>query len=137
MKATDYYQTNIAMEHFRISRNDIYKALSKALEFGADYADIYFEHTTSNSIRLTDNSVDNAGSLTEFGAGVRAVAGDRTGYAYTENITPEELTAAAKAAARIAQSSRQYEPVNLHPLPLENGVTQRQHIHHPVRQLAG
>ena len=119
VKATDYFQTNIAMEHFRISRNDIYKALSKALEFGADYADIYFEHTTSNSIRLTDNSVDNAGSLTEFGAGVRAVAGDRTGYAYTENITPEELTSAAKAAARIAQSSRQYEPVNLHPLPLE------------------
>ncbi len=120
VNVNDYFQTNLVMEHFNICRNDIYKALTKALEFGADYADIYFEHTTSNSIRLTDNSVDNAGCMTEYGAGIRAIAGDHTGYAFTENITPEELTAAAKAAAHIAQSARQYEPVNLNALTIES-----------------
>ncbi|MEG0948434.1 MAG: TldD/PmbA family protein [Bacteroidales bacterium] len=93
---------SFALDHFGVTESQLKKVLKTALEKGADYADLYFEHTFSNSIRLQDGKVNNTDSNIDFGMGVRVIAGDQTGYAYIENITPEEMLKAARTASRIA-----------------------------------
>lgn len=109
-----------ALNHFCVTKENLQQVLAAAMETGADYADIYFEHSFSNHLQLTDNKVDNAGSLIEFGAGVRVVSGDRTGYAYTEAVTLENLLHAARTANRIVSASTENQSINLSELPKFN-----------------
>ncbi|MDR1884560.1 MAG: TldD/PmbA family protein [Prevotella sp.] len=92
------------LRHFAVTENDLLKVISEALGKGGDYADIYFEHTFSNNISLRDGEVNRAASNIDFGAGVRVVSGDRTGYAYVENTEMKDLLKAAQTAAGIASS---------------------------------
>ncbi|MDR1337032.1 MAG: TldD/PmbA family protein [Tannerella sp.] len=103
-----------ALNHFGAGESDLQKTLSTALEKGGDYADLFFEHTSSNGIGLQDGAVNRASSHIDFGMGVRVISGDRTGYAYVENITPGEMLKAAQTAARIASDRNgRRAPVNL------------------------
>jgi len=76
--------------------------LAAALSRGGDYADLFFEHRQTSSILFEEQAVKNAGGGTVQGMGVRVVAGEATGYAYTEDLTPESMRQAAESAARIA-----------------------------------
>lgn len=60
-----------------------------------------------------DGKVNNCGSNIDFGMGVRVLAGDRSGYAYVEGVTLEEMLRAARTAARIASSGKAGVPVGL------------------------
>jgi len=102
-----------AMQHFGITHADVRKTLTAALEKGGDYADLFFEHTFTNSVALQDGAVNRSNSNIDFGMGVRVLSGDQTGYAYIENITLEEMLKAARTAARIASSSVKTKPVSL------------------------
>lgn len=86
----------LAMNHFGVSEADLKKVLAAALEKGGDYADLFFEHTISNSIRLMDGAVNNSYSNIDYGVGVRVLTGDQSGYAYVENITVEDMLKAAR-----------------------------------------
>lgn len=90
------------LQHFSITENDLIKVINEALSKGGDYADIFFEHTFSNNISLRDGEVNRASSNIDFGAGVRVVSGDQTGYAYVENTEMKDLIKAAQTAASIA-----------------------------------
>jgi TldD protein len=83
------------------------------MEKGADYADLYFEHTLENYSSLEDGKVNSAYSNIGFGVGIRVLKGDQTGYAYSENITPDAMLKAARTAANIADSSARFSPVNI------------------------
>lgn len=102
-----------AMQHFGITHADVRKTLTAALEKGGDYADLFFEHTYTNSVGLQDGAVNRSNSNIDFGMGVRVLSGDQTGYAYIENVTLEEMLKAARTAARIASSSVKTKPVSL------------------------
>lgn len=108
-----------AMQHFGITHADVRKTLTAALEKGGDYADLFFEHTYTNSVGLQDGDVNRTNSNIDFGMGVRVLSGDQTGYAYIENITLEEMLKAARTAARIASSSVKTKPVSLTERPLK------------------
>jgi len=108
-----------AMQHFGITHADVRKTLTAALEKGGDYADLFFEHTFTNSVALQDGAVNRSNSNIDFGMGVRVLSGDQTGYAYIENITLEEMLKAARTAARIASSSVKTKPVSLTDRPLK------------------
>ena len=101
-----------AMQHFGITHADVRKTLTVALEKGGDYADLFFEHTFTNSVALQDGAVNRSNSNIDFGMGVRVLSGDQTGYAYIENVTLEEMLKAARTAARIASSSVKTKPVS-------------------------
>ena len=103
----------LAMNHFGVSEADLKKVLAAALEKGGDYADLFFEHTISNSIRLMDGAVNNSYSNIDYGVGVRVLTGDQSGYAYVENITVEDMLKAARTAARIASANKGNKPLNL------------------------
>jgi len=101
------------LDHFGVTKNDLHRVITVALEKGGDYADLYFEHTLSNNLALQDGEVNRAGSDIRYGVGIRVVAGDQTGYAYVENVTMNEMLKAARTASRIASGSAKTPPVKV------------------------
>jgi TldD protein len=96
---------NHAFSRFGVSEELIKRTLQAALNFGGDYADLFFEHSFANSLSLQDGEVNRVASNIDFGVGVRVIVGEQTGYAYVENITDHELLNAARTAAHIAHNS--------------------------------
>ncbi len=78
--------------------------LSAALDRGGWFAELFLERRVSRHVRMEDGVVRIARSGTDAGAGVRVLEGDRTGYASTDDIAPEALMEAARAASSIASS---------------------------------
>jgi len=99
------------LTHFNVSENDLRKVMTVAMEKGGDYADLYFQHTFSNSLTLQDGAVNRASSNIDYGVGIRVVSGDQQGYAFVENINLEEMIKAAQVASRIANGSAKVPPV--------------------------
>lgn len=93
------------MQHFQIEDEVLRKVINKGLSLGASYVDIYLEHTSSTSVSLLPQGENRASQNIDFGAGVRVVAGDKTGYAFTEQVTPDSLLAAVVQAARICHGT--------------------------------
>ena len=96
------------LDHFEVSTEMLQKVIATAMSKGGDYADLFFEHKTSNSIGLEDGKVNRAYSNIDFGVGIRVLNGDQTGFAYSENIAMDEMLNAAKMAANIASSSSDF-----------------------------
>jgi TldD protein len=101
------------MKHFEVDPDLLNKVISAAMEKGADYADLFFEHTLSNSTGLEDNKVNSAYSNIAYGVGIRVLKGDQTGYAYSEVIDLESMLKAARTAASIANSSAKSVPQDI------------------------
>ncbi len=70
----------------------------------ADYADLYFEYRRNEGVGLEEGMVKNCSQSTANGVGVRVLADTKTGYAYTDDITIENLEIAARTARYIAQN---------------------------------
>lgn len=113
-------KTAYGLSHFGVTQEDLQKVLTAALEKGGDYADLFFEHSFSNSVVLRDGTVNQAGSNIDFGMGVRVLAGDQTGYAYVEEVTLEEMLRAARTAARIATGTAKDRVIGLTEKKLSN-----------------
>lgn len=69
-----------------------------------DCADIYFQHSHSESWGLEDGIVKSGSYNINRGVGVQAMAGEKTGFAYTDNIDLPALEQATGAAKKIAVS---------------------------------
>ena len=89
-------------EKFGITERLLERCLGEALSAGGDYADLYFESVASTSIGLDESLVKSASQGVSAGCGVRVVSGERTGYAYTDDLSADRLLHAAKTAALIA-----------------------------------
>ena len=89
-------------ERYGLSQRDLERYLAEALSAGGDYADLYFEHTTSTSLLIDESLIKSAQEGISVGCGVRVLAGEQTGYAYTDDLSPEKILKAARTAARIA-----------------------------------
>ncbi len=100
-------------EKYGISERDLEKYLGAALSAGGDYADLYFEYLTSTSLSVDESMVKSASQGITAGCGVRVVAGERTGYAYTDDLAPERILHAARTAALIASGPAKTPIVNL------------------------
>lgn len=96
------------LDHFEVSTEMLQKVIATAMSKGGDYADLFFEHKTSNNIGLEDGKVNRAYSNIDFGVGIRVLKGDQTGFAYSENITLNDMLNAAKMAANIANSNAEF-----------------------------
>src|ERR1700681_4809811 len=89
-------------EKFGITESLLERCLGEALSAGGDYADLYFESVTATALGVDEQIVKSASQGTSAGCGIRVLSGERTGYAYTDNLSPERLIHAAKTAALIA-----------------------------------
>lgn len=101
------------LNHFEITPEQMQQVILAAMEKGADYADLFFEHSLNNTSALEDGKVNSAYSNIGFGVGIRVLKGDQTGYAYSETITLEAMLKAAKTASNIADSSSLSSPLNI------------------------
>jgi len=81
------------------------KVLAEALAKGGDFADLYFEHTVSNTLILEDGKVNRAASDIALGVGIRTVKGDQVGYGFTQELGEKPMLAAAATAATIASGA--------------------------------
>jgi TldD protein len=112
------------MDHFEVTPGLLDKVIAAAMEKGADYADLFFEHTLNNRSTLEDGKVNSAYSNVGFGVGIRVLKGDQTGFAYSETVSEDAMLKAARTAANIADSSKksgavrinEFPPMNLYPV---------------------
>jgi len=99
------------------------RTIQKALEKGGEFADVYLENRISRNILLEESKFKSAVFGISQGAGVRVIAGDKTGYAYTDDITEEKLLRAAEVASYAALESEQTQPVDIEKKSRESFVT--------------
>ena len=97
-------QDRFFFDHYGLNHQDLECYLAAALSAGGDYADLYFEYLTSTSLMVDESMVKSASQGISAGCGVRVVSGERTGYAYTDDLSPERILHAARTAALIASA---------------------------------
>ena len=89
-------------DRFPVTEELLREVVSEGLKHGGDWCDLYFEDSSYNELLLRDGEVTSGGHHLDFGAGIRVIKGDKTGYAYTEKIDRQSLLSAAGMAASIA-----------------------------------
>ena len=104
---------NYFFEKYGLTAGELDRFLGAALSAGGDYADLYFEYLTTTSVSLDESMVKSASSGISAGCGVRVVSGERTGYAYTDDLAPERILHAARTAALIASGPAKTPEVDL------------------------
>ena len=93
---------NFFMSRFGMTENALEGILGNALERKADYADLYFEYRSAEGLGLEESMVNHTSKSVSQGVGVRVCAEDRTGYAYSDEVTIDRMKLAAEAARAIA-----------------------------------
>jgi TldD protein len=89
------------------------EALRVALSSGGRFAEVFAEERRSTSIRLDDRKIEELTRGLDRGAGIRVIAGDTTGYAYSNRMDRDALLDAARAAAAAARGTERIEVVDL------------------------
>jgi len=87
------------------------RVVARALAKGGEFADVYVEHRISRNILMEESKFRSAEFGISQGAGVRVIAGDKTGFAYTDEIGEEAMLRAAEVASFIARGSAAAKPV--------------------------
>jgi TldD protein len=93
-------------EPFAISAEDLRKLLQVALAHGGEFAEVYLEYTVENSLGLDEDKISNATRGVKMGAGFRVIQGEKTGYAFSDDLSYPRLKEAAETAALIANGGR-------------------------------
>src|SRR6516162_9675938 len=93
------------LDRYGLTKGELEHILGEALARRADHADVYFEFTTSETLQLEESLIKKATRNVSQGVGVRVVCGDRTGYAYSDEVTLDRLRTAASTARTIAADS--------------------------------
>jgi len=102
------------LERFGLSPDLLEQVVGSAIARRADYADLYFEFRTVQSLGLEEGIVKTANQHISQGVGVRIVAGDKTGYAHSDDVTVDSLRLATRTAQAIAQESGETRAVAVH-----------------------
>src|ERR1051326_8371093 len=107
------FAESVFAERFGITRHDLENYLGEALSQGGDYADLYFEYLITSSISIDESMVKSATQGVSMGVGIRVIAGERTGYAYSDDLAPEKVRKAANVAAHIAAAPAKVDKFDL------------------------
>ena len=107
------FSETVFASRFNLTRQDLEKCLAEALSHGGDYADLYFEYLLTSSIGIDESIVKSAAQGVSMGVGVRVISGERTGYAYSDDLSVEKILKAARVAAYIAAGPSKIESFNL------------------------
>ena len=81
---------------------NLQNVLGDMMSHKIDYADLYFQYSRSESWGLEEGQVKSGNFSIDQGVGVRAVSGEKTAFAYSDDITLSALQEAAKATKAIA-----------------------------------
>ncbi|MEK6806915.1 MAG: metalloprotease TldD [Pseudomonadota bacterium] len=94
------------LEPSALDEAHLQRALGALMKNGIDAADLYFQQATSESWFLEDSLVKSGSHQAEQGVGVRAISGDKQGFAYSDEIALPALMDAAHTAQAIARAGQ-------------------------------
>ncbi|HEU0203383.1 MAG TPA: metalloprotease TldD [Burkholderiaceae bacterium] len=94
----------LLLEPYNLDETTLQGALGSIFEHRADYADLYFQYSRSESFSLEEGIVKSGSFGIEQGVGVRAVSGDKTAFSYSDDISAEALAEAARSVRSIART---------------------------------
>jgi TldD protein len=86
-----------------LDENHLQTTLGKMMRGGVDYADLYFQVSRQESWTVEDRIIREGSFSLDQGVGVRAVSGEKTGFAYSDELLLPALERAANAARAIAR----------------------------------
>ena len=115
------------LEKFGLTERHLERGLGAALGAQIDYADLYFEYRIGEVLSLEEGMIKRASKNISQGAGVRALAGEKTGYAFSDEISVQNLELAGSRAKAIAERAGAGNPP-----PVKVGGSPR-HDLYPVR----
>ena len=118
----------VQLTSFGLTEGEVLGALGRVKVRDIDYADLYFESCVSESVSMEESLVKRATKSVSQGVGVRATAGEKTGFAYSDELTKKDLELAADTARYIANSPSGAEAV---PVPVRQRPT---HNLYPVER---
>jgi len=87
-----------------LDENRVASILGEVMGHAVDYSDVYFQAVREESWSLEDGIVKDGAHSIDRGVGVRALAGERTGFAYSDEVVLPALLESARAARAIARS---------------------------------
>lgn len=90
-----------------LQSQDIEKVLSSAMRPGIDFADLYFQRAQSENWLMDDGIIKDGGYHLEQGVGVRACSGEKTGFAYSDDVSLKSLLQATEAASAVVKLGQQ------------------------------
>jgi TldD protein len=89
------------------------RAFGLLLGPGIDFGDLYFQHSRREGWTMEDGIIKDGSHAIEQGVGVRAISGEKTGFAYSDEIDADALLAAARSARAIAREGDSVAPPTL------------------------
>lgn len=89
-----------------LAQEDITRLLKEGLFLSGDFAEVFGEECITISVLIEDEKVKVLPSSEWCGIGIRVISGDRTGYAYCDEVEMTSLLEAARSAAAIAEGHR-------------------------------
>ncbi len=118
----------VLLEPAGLQESDLESVLDQLLSYSIDAADIYFQAGRIESWVLEDGIIKEGAYNIEQGAGVRAISGEKTGFAYTDELQFPALLEAAKTARAIARAGEQRSIRLANASPTER-------LYHPINPL--
>jgi TldD protein len=97
----------LMLEPFGLSEATLSQALALIGEHRVDDADLYFQTTRHEGWSLEEGIVKSGSFSIDQGVGVRAVAGEKTAFAYSDDLSTESLLDAARTVRTIAAAGQQ------------------------------
>jgi len=107
---------------YDIDTAGLQRVLGQILTHKIDYADLYFQYSRSEGWMLEEGIVKSGSFNIEQGVGVRAISGEKTGFAYSDDISMPALISAAQATRAIADQGAMHSVQ----VAKHNGVMDRQ-----------
>ncbi|MBL8257955.1 MAG: metalloprotease TldD [Pseudoxanthomonas mexicana] len=96
-----------------LDSSELDRAFGTLLGPGIDFGDLYFQHARRESWTVEDGIVKDGAHSIEQGVGVRAISGEKTGFAYSDDINAQALLDASKSARAIARDGAAHAPRTL------------------------
>ena len=97
---------SLLLTPFSLTEGDLSRTFGQILTHQVDYADLYFQYSRSEAWSLDEGIVKSGSFNIDQGVGVRAISGEKTAFAYSDDISSRALTDAATAVRAIAAAGQ-------------------------------
>jgi TldD protein len=99
---------SLLLAPFSLSEADLSRTFGQILTHQVDYADLYFQYSRSEAWSLDEGIVKSGSFNIDQGVGVRALSGEKTAFAYSDDISSQALGDAAHAVRAIAGAGQNF-----------------------------
>lgn len=103
----------VFQDHFGLHQDDLRKILDLALTHGGEFSEVFLEYKTHSFISMEEDIIKETAESIIVGAGIRVIAGSKTGYGYSNDLRLDKMKKAALTAASIASGRRKQTPLAL------------------------